>query len=274
MRNKRNTMIFFISILMLLSAVPPRSGSEAPAAAATPDAVLAMLKASNEQYVEGKTLIPHVSQARREETASKGQHPLVTFLSCSDSRVPVEMIFDQGIGDVFVVRDAGNVCGSNEIGSIEYGVEHLGTPLLVVMGHSKCGAVTAAVTRAAVGGSIPVIIEHILPAVAATRQAYPTVDISGLVPEVIKANVWQSIADLYQRSAIVRELVEQKKLKVVGAIYDIESGRVQWLGTHPKEKELLGETDSSKESNDSSKGKKDEAHQGRKVKLLPEGKRK
>lgn len=234
-----------VVLILMFAGLAPRAWSEAPSAAASPDAVLALLKASNDQYIEGKSLHPHASSARREETASKGQHPLVTFLSCSDSRVPVELLFDQGIGDVFVVRDAGNICGVTEIGSIEYGVEHLGTPLMVVMGHSKCGAVTAAVTRAEVGGSIPVIIEHILPAVAATRLAYPAIDINGLIPEAIKANVWQSVADLYQRSAIVRELVEQKKLKVVGAIYDIQTGRVQWLGPHPKEKELLGEKENA-----------------------------
>lgn len=236
---KRMTGIAAIALLMALG-LTAGAWSEEGAAAPSPEKILAELKASNEHYVTGKTAHPNETQARRDETTDKGQHPVATFLSCSDSRVPVELIFDQGIGDIFVVRDAGNVCGSDEIGSIEYGVEHLGTPLLVVMGHSKCGAVTAAATNAAVGGSIPVILERILPAVASARQAFPGFDANALIPEIIKANVWHSIADLYQRSAIVRELAHERKLKVVGAIYDIQSGRVQWLGSHPQEAALLG----------------------------------
>lgn len=229
-----------IAAIALFLALGLTAGASSEGPALSPEKILAELKASNERYVTGKTLRPNATQARREETTDKGQHPVATFLSCSDSRVPVELIFDSGIGDLFVVRDAGNVCGSDEIGSIEYGVEHLGTPLLVVLGHSKCGAVTAAATNAAVGGSIPVILERILPAVATTRQSFPGFDASALIPEIIKANVWHSIQDLYQRSAIVRELVHEKKVKVVGAIYDIQSGRVQWLGPHPQEAALLG----------------------------------
>lgn len=237
--NKNLPRLFFLLTFLALGAMAPARAAE-EAAGASPDAILASLKESNDRFVEGKAIHPNAGLVRREETAGKGQQPLVTILSCSDSRVPLELIFDQGIGDIFVIRNAGNVAGSEAIGSIEYGVEHVGTPLLVVMGHTKCGAVTAATTHAEVGGNIPAVIAHILPAVHAICSAHPEQDPKALIPAVIEANVWQSIAELYLKSAITRERVHEGKLKVVGAIYDIQSGRVRWLGTHPKEKALLG----------------------------------
>lgn len=245
------TKIYILLLAALCLAAPLRA--EEPAKPETPDHVLTLLKAGNDRFNEGKSVHPNLSLVRREDTAANGQHPLATFLSCSDSRVPVEAIFDQGVGDVFIVRDAGNVAGLDEIGSIEYGVEHLGTPLLVVLGHSKCGAVTAAATHAAVGGSIPKILEHILPAIEATCQAHPGFESKALIPEAITANVWQSIAELLEKSEIAREFVHEGKLKIIGAVYDIQSGRVRWLGPHPKEKELLaakehGAADGKKES--------------------------
>lgn len=228
----------FILLAALCLAVPVRA--EAPAKTESPDHVLALLKAGNDRFNEGKSTHPNLTLVRREDTAANGQHPLATFLSCSDSRVPVEAIFDQGVGDVFIVRVAGNVAGPDEIGSLEYGVEHLGTPLLVVMGHSKCGAVTAAATHAEVGGSIPKILEHIMPAVESALKAHPGFEAKALIPEAITANVWQAIAEMLEKSEILREFVKGGKLKIVGAIYDIQTGQVRWLGPHPKEKELLG----------------------------------
>lgn len=228
----------YIALLLALGARTLAAAAvEAPGA--NPDTIQAALKAGNERYIAGKALHPNTNLERREQTADKGQQPQATILSCSDSRVPVEVVFDQGVGDTFVIRNAGNVSSTEAIGSIEYGVEHLGTPLLVVMGHTKCGAVTAAATGAEVGGSIPDVIAHILPAVKAVRDAHPGEDPNALVPAMIEANVWQSIAELYRQSAITREHVHEGKLRVVGAIYDIQSGRVRWLGSHPREKELL-----------------------------------
>lgn len=200
---------------------------------------MSALNKGHARYLEGKLIRFRPNRIRQEQTADSGQRPQATILSCSDSRVPVELIFDQGIGDTFVVRNAGNVSGTEAIGSIEYGVEYLGTPLLVVMGHSGCGAVTAAATGAEVGGSIRSVIAHILPAVKAVRHAHPQEEPKTLVPAMIEANVWHSIAELYRKSAIARKRVRDGKLEIVGAIYDIRSGRVRWLGSHPREKELL-----------------------------------
>ncbi len=198
------------------------------------DEVIAMLTKGNERFASGQPTYPHEGAKRRAEV-SAGQHPLATIISCSDSRVPPEILFDEGIGDLFIVRVIGNIGGADETGSAEYGVEHLETPLLVVLGHTGCGAVTAAVTHAEVRGSIPPLLAHIQPAVRTARREHPELKGNDLIPEAIHANVFHSIDELFKRSETIRSRVQTGKLKVVGAIYDLKSGRVNWLGAHPKQ---------------------------------------
>jgi len=205
----------------------------------TPTEAQVRLAEGNARFVAGENTFPHFDAARRKETSQNGQHPFATVIACSDSRVPVEVLFDQGIGDVFVIRVAGNVSDTDEIGSIEYGVDHLGTPVMVVLGHKSCGAVTAVVTGAEVHGSIPPLVDNIEPAVARAKAAHPELEGKALVPYAVKENVWRSIADLLKNSPAVAERAADGRVKVVGAIYDIESGAVEWLGTHPAEELLL-----------------------------------
>lgn len=202
------------------------------------DEVMKLLVAGNERFAEGKPTYPHEGAVRRAE-ASLGQHPMATIISCSDSRVPPELLFDEGIGDLFIVRVIGNIGGADEAGSAEYGVEHLGTRLLVVLGHSQCGAVTAAVNHSELHGNIPPLIAHIAPAVKAARRANPKLKGEALIPEAIKANVFQSIEEIFTRSSAIRARTREGTLKVVGAVYDIKSGRVNWLGTHTKQDTLI-----------------------------------
>ncbi|MCY3019290.1 MAG: carbonic anhydrase, partial [Planctomycetota bacterium] len=145
--------------LGLILGAPAQAASDA--AEILPDEALARLKNGNARFADGQPRNPHRNAARRDETVRQGQRPMATVIACSDSRVPVEILLDQGIGDIFAVRVAGNVCNTDEIGSAEYGVDHLGTPLLVVMGHSLCGAVTAVATNAALHGHIAALVEPI-----------------------------------------------------------------------------------------------------------------
>lgn len=200
----------------------------------------ALLEQGNERFIAGASVHPNATLARVAETAANGQHPFATILCCSDSRVPVDHVFDRGIGDLFVVRVAGNVADTDEIGSVEYGVGHLHTPYLLVLGHTKCGAVTAVVTGAEVGGSIPELVDNIAPAAAAAAAQHPELSGEQVVPAAIEANVWQGIADLFARSHEIRELASGGELVVEGAIYDIGTGTVSWLGRHPEEAKLLG----------------------------------
>jgi carbonic anhydrase len=231
-------MIIMISILLWIPSLPWASG-EGPGI--SPEQALSQLKEGNERYARWSSRHPNQGPDRRKETVDKGQKPFATILSCSDSRVPVEVVFDSGIGDLFVVRVAGNVADVDEIGSMEYGVDHLGTPVLLVLGHTRCGAVTAVAQKAEVHGSIPQLVDNIIPAVARARKAHPDLAPDGLVEEAVRENTWQSIEDTLKNSEAIRKRVREGKVKVVAAIYDLENGKVTWLGSHPNEKTLVAQ---------------------------------
>jgi len=205
----------------------------------TPDAALARLVEGNKRFVAGASKHDHADEARRCETHTSGQHPVAAVLSCADSRVPVEIVFDQGIGDLFVIRVAGNVADTNEIGTIEYGVGHLNIPLVVVVGHTKCGAVTAVVDGAKVGGSLPGLLDNIAPAAEKAKSDNPHAQKLTIVNAAIRANVFQSIADLLKRSEEVRGAVKAGKVKIVGGVYDLHAGTFELIGPHPAETTLL-----------------------------------
>lgn len=197
---------------------------------------LTLLKEGNIRFADGKPFHPNQENGRRTELAAAGQEPMATVLACSDSRDPVELIFDRGVGDLFVVRVAGNVTGLSELATMEYGVTHLGTPILIVMGHSKCGAVTAAVKGAELHGHLPSLISLIKPAAEKAKTSGPEEE---AVPRAIELNVWQQVENVFTRSALLREAAAGGKVQVVGAVYDIGSGKVQWLGQHPDLENLL-----------------------------------
>ena len=198
---------------------------------------LALLEEGNERFVCGTLKHPHTDAAHRTAAAIEGQEPFVTVLTCSDSRVPVELIFDRGIGEIFTVRVAGNVADTDEIATIEYGVGHLHTPVVIVMGHSRCGAVTAVVKNVELEGLLPQLVDNIKP--AAEIAKHEGGEESVIIANAIKANVWQSISDLLRRSAIVRKEIEAGGVSVIGAVYNLETGTVDWLGEHPDQKTIL-----------------------------------
>ncbi len=180
---------------------------------------LERLMEGNKRFVEG-TPAPKDMKARRAETKD-GQKPFVTVVTCSDSRVSPEFIFDQGIGDVFVVRTAGNVVDKVTLGSIEYGTEHLQTPLLVVMGHEKCGAVTAACK----GGECPPNIAAIM-----KKLRGPVKRGKGDVEKSAVANIKSVIREIRRKSGIVKHLEAEGKLRIIGMKYFFEDGRVEVVG--------------------------------------------
>lgn len=205
---------------------------------ATAEDALAALQEGNARWVTGQPINPNIEPSRRAFVADKGQKPFVTVLTCADSRLPVERIFDRGVGEVFVVRVAGNIAGNSETGTIEYGLGHLNTPLLVVMGHTKCGAVAAAASGAQLHGALGKLVATISPAVDRAKRNNPGAEGGELAAFAIRENVWQSVFDLY-KSPEIRGLVTQGKVKVVGAVCDISTGKVEWLGEHPWQSELM-----------------------------------
>lgn len=247
------------------SAAPAGEKSAKPDASAkpatkgpSPSEVLTRLKTGNEAFAKGEGKHPHQDPKRLKEVAA-GQKPIATVLSCSDSRVPVELLFDQGVGDVFTVRVAGNVADTDELGTIEYGVDHLETPVLVVMGHTKCGAVTAVATGAEVHGHIPALVDNIAPAVAQAKAKNPTLDAKAVVEPAITENVYQAIADVITKSPAVRSRLKDGKVKIIGAVYHLEDGSVEWLGEHPKQNDLIAAGDAAPPEPHGETGEKHEA---------------
>ncbi|GJQ26280.1 MAG: carbonic anhydrase [Phycisphaerae bacterium] len=205
----------------------------------TPQQAEQALREGNDRFARDHARHPHASADRRHETARDGQHPFAAIVACSDSRVPVELLFDQGIGDLFVIRVAGNVCGVDEAGSIEYAVEHLHLPLVVVLGHEHCGAVKAVVDGSHEHGSLEKLITRIRPAVDAVRRERSELSGEALLHAAVERNVWHSLEELLAVSADIRRFMTEDRLQVVGAVYDIDSARVTWLGPHPRQAELL-----------------------------------
>ena len=217
---------FAIASLLFLSLaiLTPVSKTEGNV---TADSVLAELTAGNAHHIAHRYQHPHETIERQRELAS-GQSPHAEILSCADSRVPPELIFDQGLGDLFIIRVAGNVVSDTELGSLEYGAEHLHVPLLVVLGHQHCGAVTAAVEGGEAVGHIGALIALLRPAIEKTRG------MSGdPVENAVKANVEMVVKQLRTETPLLAELVTHGKLKVVGAVYSLDTGKVTWLPDTP-----------------------------------------
>lgn len=184
----------------------------------TPEEALDLLLAGNARFVEGQAA-GHDLVARREQVSGQ-QNPFAVVLSCSDSRVPSELVFDQSLGDLFVCRVAGNVLDPMVVGSIEYAVVEFSPLLVVVMGHERCGAVTAAVELVNGGGSPGGSIHAVVDALAAVLEPGMS------VADGVRANVLAGARALPERSAIVRRAVEANALRIVQAEYSLDSGRV------------------------------------------------
>ncbi len=190
----------------------------------TADQALTRLMEGNKRFISGKAIGVDRTLTRIQEVA-KGQNPFAVLLSCADSRVPGELIFDQGFGDLFVTRVAGNFIDDNLLGSIEFATQGLGAPLIFVLGHERCGAVQAAVAAVKDGKAFP---GHLADFVEAIRPAVEQVkDQPGdLVENAIKANVLRQVERLKLSQPIIGKLVEASKVKVVGGRYDLDSGEV------------------------------------------------
>ena len=183
--------------------------------------VLQRLKAGNDRFVADK-LDGQLQDSARRDSLVTGQQPYAIILSCADSRVVPELAFDTGLGELFVVRVAGNVANSSSIASIEYAVAHCGSNVIVVMGHQSCGAVTAAIGGGNNGYNINHLLAHITPAIAECGEG-------ATVNDVVKKNAQLTVVELVGRSPIIRDAVESGKVAVVPAYYNLDSGRVDLL---------------------------------------------
>ena len=187
----------------------------------TPEDALAELKSGNQRFVDSK--LTNTNYKEQIEHTKADQHPHSLILSCLDSRIPPEIIFDQGIGNIFVARVAGNVEDPNILGSMEFATKVKGTKLIVVMGHNKCGAVKGAVDNAELG-NLTQLVNQIKPAITGDKS---NPDL--MLNETAKNNVRMTISDILKESPVISELVNDGSVKIVGAFYDLTSGQVTFI---------------------------------------------
>ncbi|WP_315787438.1 carbonic anhydrase [Fischerella sp. JS2] len=185
----------------------------------SPDQALQQLLEGNERFVNRKRKNPHQSYTRLTEVA-KGQKPFASILSCADSRVPSEIIFDQGFGDLFVCRVAGNVATPEEIGSLEFGSLILGSKVIMVLGHERCGAVDATIKGAQVPGQIGSLVAAIQPGIEQSKNQP-----GDKLENACKANVRAQIEKL-KKSTVLSQLIQENKLKIVGGYYDLDTSKI------------------------------------------------
>ena len=187
----------------------------------TPNDALTELKSGNKRFVDGRLI--NTNYKEQIENTKSDQHPHSLILSCLDSRVPPEIIFDQGIGNIFVARVAGNIEDPNILGSMEFATKVKGTKLIVVMGHNKCGAVKGAIDNAELG-NLTQLVNQIKPAITGDKS---NTDL--MLDETAKTNVKMTINDILKNSPVINELVKAGSVKILGAFYDLTSGKVSFI---------------------------------------------
>jgi carbonic anhydrase len=208
-----------IAFLTLFTFAPFVFAAEPSAPSVSPDDGLAKLKEGNARFVTNKVSIAKPTAAKRVETA-KAQHPFAIILGCADSRTSPEIVFDQNIGDLFVVRTAGNLVDDHALGSIEYAVEHLGARLVVVLGHERCGAVAAALASETAPGHVQSLVRDIQPAVQATKGK------QGDVNDLAIAENARLMAEKIRSEASLGE--HAKEVRIISAVYNLDTGKVEW----------------------------------------------
>jgi carbonic anhydrase len=195
---------------------------------------LGRLREGNQRYVSGAVASPRRLDHSQRKSLAKQQSPFAIILGCSDSRVPAEMVFDQGLGDLFVIRVAGNIVAPSQIGSIEFAAEQFGTRLVVVMGHSQCGAVIASLEQLEQpthmrSPNLGFIVKSIQPCVEPLLESESSDDRGALVSAAVRANIRASVDQLRHGSDILESLADEKGLLIVGAEYSLETGVVDFF---------------------------------------------
>jgi carbonic anhydrase len=187
------------------------------------------LQYGNELFAKGKLLPPKVDEMTRYQLEAEGQRPFAVVVACSDSRVPPELIFNQGLGNLIVVRTAGNIVNEENLASIEYAVEHLKASLIVVLGHTHCEIIQAAVSGKSLEGHMPRLVAHIEPVIRQLRQTHPHLKGDALTERVTQEHVRHTIRLILERSATVREHHKKGKVQFAGGVYHLREGKVEWL---------------------------------------------
>lgn len=197
---------------------------------------LARLREGNARFVSTQRAHDELTSERRRRKVANGQEPFAIVLGCSDSRVPAEIVFDQGLGDLFVIRVAGNIVAPSQIGSVEFAAARFGTRLVVVLGHSNCGAIRATIEELSLrteerSPNLRSIVDRVRPSVQAVMTANPHLSPQQLVHQAVRANIRMSVNQLRYGSRIIEQLSTEDGLLVVGAEYSLETGQVEFFDT-------------------------------------------
>jgi carbonic anhydrase len=220
----RRSWIATLALAVITLAGPAAAEpSHSPGVSGIP--VHTQLLEGNNLFVSGRTLKHNFVSERM--TLVEGQHPYAVILACADSRVAPEILFDESLGRLFVVRVAGNVVDPDVLGSIEYAAEHLHTHYLLVMGHDACGAVSATLAGGEVPANVGALASHIAPAVEVAK--HKGLDQAGTLDAAVRENVRLQMAEVQRQSRLLAELIHKKELAIEGAVYHLDSGRVEWL---------------------------------------------
>lgn len=221
-------LILFLSTAVISSAQNGSAVPEQPQLDA--DQAFVLLKEGNMRFVKGSCVYPNQTSYQRKVLALKGEQPFATVVTGSDSRVDPVLIFDRGLGDIYTVRSAGNVAGTDTLASVEYSMIALETPLLVVMGHTRSSLIKAVVEKMVVKGYLLQLEGKLDPAIKMTKVMYPSLKGNELVDKVAETNVRQVLRDILGHCPGVLEKVRSGKVQVMGAIYNTDTGVVNWLG--------------------------------------------
>ena len=200
---------------------------------------LERLQGGNRRFVAGVRSVDTLASATRRGKVVEGQRPFAVVVGCSDSRVPVEIVFDQGLGDLFVIRVAGNIVASSQVGSVEFAAEQFGTRLVVVLGHTRCGAVHATLEQLQRptelrSRNLRSIVDRISPSVEGLLSTELRHDAAALAREAVRANVRMSADHLRHGSDVLEQIIEREGLLVVGAEYSLETGAVEFFDGVPQ----------------------------------------
>ena len=205
----------------------------------TAEEAIGRLREGNGRFVDGGRVLNDLTSHERRSEVSGMQNPFAIVLGCADARVPAEIVFDHGLGDLFVIRVAGNVVAPSGVGSVEFAAERFGTRLVVVLGHSRCGAVAATLEELERptenhSPNLSSIVDRIRPAVEPLLANGAPVDVESLLQAAVRANIAASVEQLRKGSAILENLVQNDSLQILGAEYSIETGQVDFLENAPK----------------------------------------
>ena len=218
----RSARIRFATTIALMIPLVALSVCAADEPSPSPEQSLRWLKEGNERFAADRLENKDVGAARRKELTA-GQHPFAVVLSCADSRVPPEIVFNRGLGDIFVVRVAGNISEPFALGSVDYAVEHLHIPLIVVLGHGRCGAVATALGKSKPAGNLGRVIGEI------DVGEHLSADKDEALAGAVENNARRQAELLCERSDVIRENVKQKRLQIAAGVYDLATGKVKWL---------------------------------------------